>query len=114
MLCGKEVCKLATLLELAADAPVFVFAMSARALRMADVSAVGAPLALPGAFAGCSGPAVKEMKSVGGLPGGVVEFTPTEKRKQIRSHTFGNALAVLLSPYYHGDSYRLLGRLASA
>ena len=62
------------------DAPVFVLAISARALRIADVSAVGAPLTLPVGFAACSEPAVKEMKSFGGLPGGVVDFTPTEER----------------------------------
>lgn len=65
MFCGNAFCKFVTLLELVwvgiPDAPVFVFAMSARALRMAEVSAAGAPLALPVAFAGCSEPAVKDI-----------------------------------------------------
>lgn len=75
--CGNEFGKSVTLLALAwIGVPVFVLAMSARALRMADVSAGGAPLAWPPVL-GCSEPFVKGMKSFGGLPSGVVDFTPT-------------------------------------
>lgn len=52
MVCGYVFCMLATVL--ACTAPVFDFAMSARALRIADVSAAGAPLALPAFFADAS------------------------------------------------------------
>ena len=47
---------------------------------MADVSAGGAPLALPAELTGCSEPFVNGMKSFGGLPRGVVDFTPTVER----------------------------------
>lgn len=108
----KGFCEFVTLLVLFCDAPVFVLAISASALRMADVSAAGAPLGMPAVFAGCS---VKEMKSFGGLPGGVVEFTPTEK-KNIRGHVSRNARFVLVSSSscYTGESYQLLEHLASA
>lgn len=83
---------------------------------MADVSAAGAPLGMPAVVAGCS---VKEMKSFGGLPGGVVEFTPTEKK--VSEARFLTCAPIVLissssssSSSYTGESYHLLERLASA
>lgn len=113
MFCGNEFGKFVTLLELPwADvpgAPVFVFAMSARALRMADVSVAGAPLAMAAVLPGCSGPFVKGMKSFGGLPGGVVDFTPTEERSESERMSFAGTIRGRKSYLmYLQESYRCL------
>ena len=91
--CGNEFGKSVTLLALAwIGVPVFVLAMSARALRMADVSAGGAPLAWPPVLTGCSEPFVKGMKSFGGLPSGVVDFTPTVESIVLEAMFFANVV----------------------
>lgn len=36
------------------------------------------------------------MKSFGGLPGGVVDFTPTERKRRIRSHVLRSAMVLII------------------
>ena len=80
MFCGNVLCKFVTLLGLAWDGtpvPVAVvfLAISARALRIFDVSAAGPEAAaLPFAW-------FRGMKSLGGVIVGVVERGSTDKRK---------------------------------
>jgi len=68
--CGYVFCAFATLSEMVCGgfpgAAVFVFAISARAFNIAEVSCAGARA---GAGCGFSG-----MKSFGGVPSGVVEM----------------------------------------
>lgn len=68
---------------------------------MAEVSAVGAPLALLVAFPGCSEPAVKGMKSFGGLPGGVVDLRPT-KEKYVSEALLDGFVQILCCLYFLG------------
>lgn len=83
MFCPNVFCGFVTLLELAwggipaaaAAAAVLVFAMSRSACRILDVS--GAVVA--GAFPGCS---LTDMKSLGGVPSGVVDFRATERKQK--------------------------------
>lgn len=81
---------------------------------MAEVSAAGAPLALLVAFPGCSEPVVREMKSFGGLPGGVVELRPTRESFVSEQLFYRSSPRSVWSVFSCiGKSYRLLERLIS-